>query len=532
MTNKYLILLLVLAIMGTVMPGVSADGDAGDIPVVISTTVPEPTAPPFVPVTAPPTAEPTTEPTRVSTTIPTTEPTVTVPTQVTQPPTTEPTVTVPTMVTQPTETWTIEPTQPGSGKGWITTYCNVDGATVSFNNAVQGTISGGSLTVPVSPSGTPVTSITVTKYGYTTWQGAPSHMPVDQETVSVYATINPLSTQTTVPPVQYGTIYAQSTPGGAQIYMNGNFYGYAPVTIPNLAPGSYSMKATLTGYSPNTNLITVGAGQTATYSPVLQQSPQPARTTGTVYVTSNPGNALIYVDNNYQGKAPLTVTLYPGSHTFRLTLSGYNDYTTTVYVNGGTSQNLNAVMTSASYGSVAITSLPGATVNMDSNLMGKIPSSGTLTLNNIVNGNHLFKITNPGYNDWMNTIYVRGNTVTPFTATLTPVGVNPTPIPATGSLNIVSTPAGADILVDNIFKGYTPAVLDGITPGQHQVLLRYTGYMDYSTTATVNSGQTTPLAISLQPAPTPTPASAPSPLVLIGGLVGIIALGAALRRRS
>ncbi|WP_321505275.1 PEGA domain-containing protein [uncultured Methanoregula sp.] len=531
MTNKYLILLLALAIIAAVMPVVAADDNPGDIPIVIPTTTktptPEPTTPPYTPVTAPPTEEPTvTVPTVV--TLPTTEPTVTVPTMVTQP-TTHPTGF---STTVPTETWTIEPTQAGGGKGWITTFCNVDGATVSFNGVTQGTIAGGSLTVPVSPSGTPVSTITVTKYGYTTWQGAPSHMPEDQETVSVYATINPISTPTTAPPAQYGTIYAQSTPSGAQIYMNGNFCGYAPVTIPNLLPNTYSMRATLNGYTSDSRTVTVYAGQTTYYSPVLQQSPQPSRSTGTVYVTSNPDHAMIYVDGNYQGKAPLTVTLYPGSHTFRLTLTGYNDYTTTVYVNGGTAQNLNAVMTSASYGSVTITSLPGATVYMDSNTMGKIPSSGVLTLNNILNGNHLFKITAPGYNDWMNTIYVRGNTVTPFTATLTPIGTNPTPVPATGAFNIVSTPAGSEVYIDNLFKGYTPGVFDGISPGQHQILLKYTGYMDYPTTSTVNSGQTTPLAISLQPAPTPTPQSAPSPVILIGGLAGMVALGAALRRRS
>jgi hypothetical protein len=357
-------------------------------------------------------------------------------------------------------------------------------------------------------------------------------MPADQETVSVYATINPLSTPTTAPPAQYGTIYAQSNPNGAQIYMNGNFYGYSPVTIPNLPAGTYSMKATLNGYTPDTSLITVNAGQTAFYSPTLQQSPQPSRSTGIVYVTSSPDHAQIYVDGSYQGKAPMTITLYPGSHTFRLTLSGYNDYTTTVYVNGGTSQTINAVMSTATYGSVAITSMPGATVSMDSNTQGMIPSTGVLTLNSIVSGNHLFKVTYPGYNDWMNTIYVRANTMTPFTATLTPIGPNPTPVPATGGFNIVSTPTGSEVYIDNLFKGYTPAVLDGVAPGQHQVLLRYTGYVDYSTTATVTSGQTTPLAISLQPAPSPTPKSASSPLIIIGGLAGMIALGAALRRRS
>jgi hypothetical protein len=448
------------------------------------------------------------------------EPTITVPTMVTLPPTTEPTITI-----------TIEPTSAGGGKGYIDTYCNVDGAAVAFDGAYQCTIAQGICTVAVSPSGTPVRTVTVSKAGYTTWSGPLSHMPADNEHVAVYSTINPVPTQTTVPPTQYGAIYAQSSPSGAAIYMNGNFQGYAPLTIPNLLPGSYSMKASLNGYNPDTQIIYVYAGQTAPYYSTLQLTPPSPHSTGTVSVTSNPSAASIYVDGSYVGKTPLTVTLYPGSHAFRLTLPGYNDFPATVYVNANTNQKLNAVMSPAIFGTVSITSMPGASVFMDSNAQGKIPSSGTLTLYNVPSGNHLFKITATGYNDWMNTVYIQPNANNPINAPLTPAGSGPAP-QATGGFNIVSTPAGAEIYVDNLFKGYTPATLDNIAAGQHSILLKYTGYVDYSTTASVTAGQVTPLAISMQPAPTPTPASAPSVVMLVAGTVAILAIGLALRREK
>jgi hypothetical protein len=239
---------------------------------------------------------------------------------------------------------------------------------------------------------------------------------------------------------------------------------------------------------------------------------------------------MVYVDGSYQGKAPLTATLYPGSHTIRLSLSGYNDYSTTVYVNANSNQNLNANMAPAVFGTVSITSLPGASVFMDSNAQGTIPQNGMLTLYNIASGNRLFKITAPGYNEWMNTVYVQPNVVNPINAVLSPIGPSPTPVPVTGGFNIVSTPSGAEVYIDNLFKGYTPAILDGIPAGSHSVLLKYTHYIDYSTTASVTAGQTTPLAIRMQPAPVPTPESAPSSLTLIGGCVAILAIGIATRR--
>ncbi|MFA5221390.1 MAG: PEGA domain-containing protein [Methanoregula sp.] len=504
MKTKLLSLLIALALCAPCV--VTITMAAGDIPDTLE--------PIIIPVTAPPTETPTIEPTLK----PTTEPVTTIKTLL-------PTI-------KPTETVTIEPTVVGGGKGWIDTYGNVDGALVYFDGKPEGAIVGGILSVAVAVSGTPVRTISVSKSGYSRWSGSLPHMPADGEHVAVYATINPISTPTPIPPIQNGAIYAHSLPNGAAIYMNGQFYGNSPVTIPNIPAGTYSMKATLNGYTPDTRMIMVYAGQTAFYSPTLQQSPQPPRNTGTVYTTSNPDHASVYVDGNYNGKTPMTLTLYPGSHSFVLKLSGYSDYSTNMWVNAGQAQNLPVPMTPAIYGSVLITSLPGANVYMDSALLGNVGPGGSYTIASVTSGNHLFKVTASGYNEWMSTVYIQPNYQTTITATLTPIGINPTPVPATGGIDIASAPSGAETYVDNLYRGYTPATLTGITPGEHAVLLKYTGYIDYSTTTTVNAGQTIPLAITMTAAPVPTPKSALSPLVLIGGLVAIFGIGAALRRRT
>jgi len=493
---------------------------------IIPATAQEDGDEPFIPVTEQVTEPPTIEPTPEPTTIPTTEPTTI--------PTTEPTG-IPTLTAPPTEEEpiTILPTViEGGGKGYIDTFCNIDGASVYFDDRFECTIAQGVCTVGVSPTGF-VHTVKVSKAGYTTWSDELPQMPADKQHVAVYATLNPVPTATTVPPVQKGAIYTQSNPDGAAIYMNGALQGYSPMTIPNLPPGTYSMKASLSGYTPDNELISVYAGQTATYYPNLRQSPPAPRNTGTVSITSTPNGVLIYVDGNYQGKAPMTVTLSPGTHSFRLSLSGFNDYTTSLYVSANTLQKLNAVLNTAVFGTVSVSSMPGATVWLDSNSKGTIPASGTLTLSGITSGNHVFKVTASGYNDWINTVYILPNAVTPVSATLTPSGATPpTPAPSTGGLNIVSTPTGAEILIDNLFRGYTPSTLDDIAAGQHQILLKYSGYIDYSTTTTVGAGQITPLAIGMQVAPTPTPESAPSIALLVGGLIVILGLSVLSRRRS
>jgi hypothetical protein len=193
---------------------------------------------------------------------------------------------------------------------------------------------------------------------------------------------------------------------------------------------------------------------------------------------------------------------------------------------------VNPGLTPAIFGSISLGSAPaGASVFMDSSYKGTANPSGTITLNTIPSGNHILKLTAPGYNDWIETVYVKPNTNTYVQVVMTGIGPNPTPVPASGALNIVSTPSGADIFVDNIFRGYTPSTITEIDPGQHQILMKYTGYTDYSEDVTVNPGQTTPLAIGLTPVPTPTPQSAPSATILIGGLLTIFGMAIVLGRR-
>jgi len=448
-------------------------------------------------------------------------------TEETTAPTLLPTLTEPT--TQ--ETTTISPI--GGDKGWIDVYCNVDGASVYFDGVSEGTISGGILSVAVSTTSSPISTITVSMAGYAGWSGSPSRMPSQGEHVAVYATINPLTTvPTTIPPVMTGAIYAQSSPAGAAIYLNGNFYGYSPLTIPSLAPGTYSMKATLTGYTPDNTLVNVYIGQTAPYYPVLQQSPQP-RQTGTVYVTSSPNHAAVYADGGYYGTTPLTVTLYPGSHQIVLKLSGYNDYSTTVWITAGQSQSLPVTMSTATLGTVVITSVPGATVFIDSNAAGTINSAGSLTLSGVSAGDHLFKVTARGYNDWLNTVYIQANTVNSIPAPLTPTGTGPTPVQPTGGLAIASSPTNAGTYIDNLFRGSTPLTVTGLSAGDHVVRVSAPGYVDYTTTTTVTAGLTAPLAVTLSVAPSPTMTSspAPDPALVLGTLAAALVAGGYMRRR-
>jgi hypothetical protein len=80
----------------------------------------------------------------------------------------------------------------GGDIGWYNVHCNVEGATVSFNNEAKGKITDGSLSVQVYVTGTPFRTFTVYKAGYVPFSGAIDQFPKKGDTVDLYATLNAL----------------------------------------------------------------------------------------------------------------------------------------------------------------------------------------------------------------------------------------------------------------------------------------------------------------------------------------------------
>jgi hypothetical protein len=63
--------------------------------------------------------------------------------------------------------------------------------------------------------------------------------------------------------------------------------------------------------------------------------------TGSTTVSSSPSAATIYLDGSYKGITPLTITeVSPGYHTIKLSLDGYNDWSTSVEVTEGKTSNV------------------------------------------------------------------------------------------------------------------------------------------------------------------------------------------------
>ena len=411
----------------------------------------------------------------------------------------------------------------GGDEGWIQIRCNVDGASVSFDGQYKGMISANELTVAVYSTGAPYREYTVEKSGYYSESGAIT-MPGSGQTRTYTVTLRPIPTPTPAP--QYGSIHVESSPSGAAIYWNGNYRGVAPLTISDVWAGSYTIEAELSGYRTYSTTTTVYAGSRSdVYCPLTQ-----IVSSGGLYITSNPSNAMIYLDGSYRGRTPLSLNnLATGEHNVELDLSGYYDWKSTANVPNGGTQTVSATMNPipvSNTGWIYISSSPGgATVFIDGNNVGQTPTSGALKPNGVMAGAHSVKLQMNGYNDYTTSVNVIPNTVSQVSAVLVPVGA----APSTGKLTVSSTPSGANVYLDNGFRGVSPLTMTDVTAGPHTLLIQMSGYTDYVSTVQVNSGATNTVAAVLNPVATPTQKSGVFPVV--AGIAFLVIGFFAIRRR-
>jgi|WetSurMetagenome_2_1015567.scaffolds.fasta_scaffold191157_1 hypothetical protein len=259
-------------------------------------------------------------------------------------------------------TVSLTPKPAGSGKGWIAVYCNVDGASVAFNGVTKGTISGGSFTQEVSTTGTPYTAYTVSRSGYVAYSGSIDAMPSDGETISLYATLNPVPT-TTLPttastPIggDAGWYSVSCNVNGASVYFDSTYKGAIAngiLAVPVYSTGTpYSVYrveksgyVTATGTLPSApakgQTVTVyvtlnpAATWTATPLPTVTAAP-PGSETGYIAIHANVDGAIVTVGSYTAGTIKNGVLTIPVSTTgtpyseFTVSKAGYATTTGTV----------------------------------------------------------------------------------------------------------------------------------------------------------------------------------------------------------
>jgi hypothetical protein len=307
----------------------------------------------------------------------------------------------------------------GSETGYYYITSTPSGADVYFDGNYKGS---SPVTVEVSTTGTPGHTVNVYKTGYDSFSQYYQGNPSSGQTIYVYASLSQVQGT--------GNIYVTSNPSGASATLDNSRTGNTPYTFTSVATGTHTIQIARSGYETYSGTVSVSSGSTTTVSVTL---PPVSSSFGSLYVTSSPSGAQVYVDSNYRGTTPTTVgTLSEGTHAVQLRLSGYPDFSGTVTIYGGQTTTLNANLVQVqptptpSEGSLAIASSPSAAeVYVDNVFQGYTP----LTLNNIPPGLHAITLRLAGYQDWQENVQVSGGQTASIQGSLIP---NPaTTVPTT-----------------------------------------------------------------------------------------------------
>ena len=282
---------------------------------------------------------------------------------------------------------------------------------------------------------------------------------------------------------QTGSISVTSSPAGAEISLDGSDTGeVTPFTFTDVAAGGHTIDVSLAGYNTASKSVTFSAGSTVSVDFQLVVIPPK---TGSISVSSSPAGAGISLDGTNTGKiTPTTLgTIPPGDHIVTVSLPGYNSASMTVTVSAGSTVQADFVLNQIPQnGSITVTSTPaGATIELDGASTGKVTPSA---LGGVSPGDHAISVSLPGYSPASQTVTVSAGST---------ANVNFLLVPAqqTGSISVTSVPAGAAISIDGSGTGkVTPAIIDGLTPGNHMVSATLAGYNPASKTVSVTAGST------------------------------------------
>jgi len=192
------------------------------------------------------------------------------------------------------------------------------------------------------------------------------------------------------------TIVVTSSPSGADVYIEGAYKGTTPLDLTGqYAVGSYSIEIRKVGYVSWLGSLNVKASGTTSISATL------APYKGSVEVTSVPDGATIYLDGNYAGISPKTISDIPtGVHAITLKKDGYNDWDSEIDIIKGKTVSINARMETRDIpydGSINIQSTPSnAEVYIDGEFKGYTP----LVVRELGPNNYHISLKLTGYYDW------------------------------------------------------------------------------------------------------------------------------------
>jgi len=358
----------------------------------------------------------------------------------------------------------------------------------------------------------------VRKFGYYDYEETISLQPGDEKTITAELVPKPAS------------IMVMTAPEGAEVYLDAEFKGITgklPLEVHNLSPGSHNLRIHREGYQDFAEVLLLKPDEKKEVFKTLSSRPT------SIMVYAWPTGASVYINGELKGSSgdePVVVgNLGSGQYTLRITKGGYKDHEEIISPEPGEKVekyiNLKVIPSM-----IVVTSVPaGARVYINDEYVGD-----TVLQRQLNPGIYKIVIEKEGYKRYEHKVQMgRGKQelVSAFLKESTSPGpprsmarkaprekpvikkYRPPETMAESILMTWSNPSGAGIYIDGEFKGTAPATVGGLTPGQHEIVLKKAGYYEWMQRITLKQGKTYKLNAELMTeTTTESPAAKPSVL--------------------
>jgi len=276
-------------------------------------------------------------------------------------------------------------------------------------------------------------------------------------------------------------ININSTPAGATVRLDGPTVaplGVTPLRNRAVRPGPHTLFFELAGYV--TGQLNINASRNGeTFTGTLVQA-------GSISVSADVDSASVSVDGQAQGNTPRRIdNLAPGAHVVEVRTQGLPPVTQTVTVVSGSVATVNATLRPAVGTVRVVVSNPDGPVPADTAVtLDGAPLTGTPPSSNQVQpGTHIVQVTAAGFRTVRREVTVTANQTQALAVDLERAAAQ------TGSVRVTVAVQGAQVYLDGTAMTGTPALAEGVQPGQHTVRIQAPGRATITREVTVVAGQ-------------------------------------------
>ncbi|RMH15532.1 MAG: PEGA domain-containing protein [Acidobacteria bacterium] len=269
-------------------------------------------------------------------------------------------------------------------------------------------------------------------------------------------------------------------PGDAEVRIDGELAGRAPLAPLELAPGEHRVEVRSGGYLPFFTTVTI-AGGGVSQRLIAELTPHWAP----VRFASEPPGASVRIDGRELGRTPLAVDLAAGRHAYELVLAGFEPYRGRVRVEAGRPQSLPPVRLQPAAGILhLLTTPPAAAVSVDGEYRGETPLELRLT----PEVRHRLRLSKAGYDGIEREIEVRPGERRRLSLELDA---------AEGRVRLTVYPPDAAVVVDGERRGRGSQVL-ALSAVPHVIEVEKAGYEGYRRSLTPLPGVLQALEVRLK----------------------------------